>query len=512
MPLVACPQCSTNLRVPDGPVPAVRCPKCQTIFQPPQPTQPAFEVVEEEPVVEARRAPVPPRPAPAKAAPSKPGQDFDVVEENKSRSGVGKALSLDEDEDDRPRSRRSRDEGDDDDDRPRSRKRSHDYDDEEDEDDRPRKRRKGRRDDDEDEPRPKAAKGSLGIARVGLLLILISLGLYLAGISLHLLFLFIAWLGGSIPNGLILMTGLFGLANWIVALVGLGMSIAGPSRSRGLAIAATSVAVVHLILAFVVANNRDSIPFSSNSILVLSYQNRVEAAQDLQKELDKERAKDANSQRVKDLREELRSRQEDARDAMEDSPRLTGMRWHDMTTMLPQLDKLVAVLSYSSKAFDEYLLSMFAGLAELARLILVVMVVGSLAAAAKNHGAAEKAKIGWISAAIASGVGMLVVLLVAVILDSYASDFKKAVTGGLSSPEMPRAGGNLQEWRQQQEQWAKDRQSEAEKMQERLRSLQRGAKNWQAGGEFLIYLIHGGVLVLPALAALSAYSSSSRRR
>lgn len=507
MPLIACPKCSTNLRVPDGPVPAVRCPKCQTIFQPPQPTQAAFEVVDEEPVVDARPAPVPPRPAPTKPAPSKSGQDFDVVEEDRSRPGVGKALSLDDDEDDRPRGRRSRDE-DDDDDRPRSRKRSRDDDDE---DDRPRKRRKGRRDDDEDEPRPKAARGSLGIARVGLLLILISLGLYLAGISLHLLFLFIAWLGGSIPNGLVLMTGLFGLANWIVALVGLGMTIAGPPRSRGLAIAATSVAVVHLILAFVVANNRDSIPFSSNSILVLSYQNRVEAAQDLQKELNKEIARDANSQRVKDLREELRSRREDARDAMEDSPRLTGMRWHDMTTMLPQLDKLIAVLSYSSKEFDEYLLSMFAGLAELARLILVVMVVGSLATAAKNHGAAEKAKIGWISAAIATGVGMLVVLLVAVILDSYASDFKKAVTMP-SPPEMPRAGGNFQEWRQQQEQWAKDRQSEAEKMQEKFRSLQRGIKNWHAGGEFLIYLIHGGVLVLPALAALSAYSSSSRRR
>jgi hypothetical protein len=511
VPLVACPKCSTNLRVPDGPVPAIRCPKCQTIFQPPKATQPAFEVIDEEPVVEARPAPVPPRPAPAKAAPPKSGQDFDVVDDEKPRSSVGKALSLDDDEDDRPRGRRSRDE--DDDDRPRSRKRSRDYDDEDDEDDRPRKRRKGRRDDEDDEPRPKAARGSLGIARAGLLLILISLGLYLAGISLHLLFLFIAWLGGSIPNGLILMTGLFGLANWIVALVGLGMSIAGPSRSRGLAIAAISVAVAHLILAFVVANNRDSIPFSSNSILVLSYQNRVEAAQDLQKELKKEIAKDANSQRVKDLREELRSRREDARDAMEDTPRLTGMRWHDMTTMLPQLDKLIAVLSYSSKEFDEYLLSMFAGVAELARLILVIMVVGSLAAAAKDHGGAEKAKIGWISAAIASGVGMLVVLLVAVILDSYASDFKKAVTGGLSSPpEMPRAGGNFQEWRQQQEQWAKDRQSEAEKMQEKFRSLQRGIKNWHAGGEFLIYLIHGGVLVLPALAALSAYSSSSRRR
>ena len=56
MPLVACPKCSTNLRVPDGAVPAVRCPKCQTIFQPPKPAQPAFEVVEEEPIVEAKPA------------------------------------------------------------------------------------------------------------------------------------------------------------------------------------------------------------------------------------------------------------------------------------------------------------------------------------------------------------------------------------------------------------------------------------------------------------------------
>jgi len=53
VPVIACPKCPTQLKVPDGVSGNTRCPKCGTIFPV---VKPAFEVVEE-----------PPRPAPRPA-------------------------------------------------------------------------------------------------------------------------------------------------------------------------------------------------------------------------------------------------------------------------------------------------------------------------------------------------------------------------------------------------------------------------------------------------------------
>ncbi|MBN9520277.1 AI-2E family transporter [bacterium] len=45
--------------------------------------------------------------------------------------------------------------------------------------------------------------------------------------ALHALLLFVAWVGGVIPYGLVVVTGVLGLGGWVVALVGLGLTIAG---------------------------------------------------------------------------------------------------------------------------------------------------------------------------------------------------------------------------------------------------------------------------------------------
>ena len=76
---------------------------------------------------------------------------------------------------------------------------------------RPVRRKERRRDyDDDDEPdwRPAAKGGSFGPARVGMLLVSISLWMYLGTFALLALFLLIAWAGASIPSALMIITGL----------------------------------------------------------------------------------------------------------------------------------------------------------------------------------------------------------------------------------------------------------------------------------------------------------------
>jgi hypothetical protein len=479
----------------------VRCPKCQTVFKTsaPAPAAPAFEVIDEalappkpqpRPGSAARPvAPPPPKPAPPQSnpftnlddedRPRKKRRDDDEDDDDRPRS---KNRSRDDDDDDRPRKKR-RDEDDDEEDRPRSKKRNRDDDDDDDDDDRPRRKRKDR---DDTDYSPPGKRSKFGLARTGVLLVLISLGLYAGSMALQVLFIAIALIGGVIPSGMGLVTGLMGLVNWIVGIVGLGFCIAGPSRARGLAIAAVSVAAVHLILSFITVNDSDSA--GANSVVpMLSGFNSATNVQNLAKELLKEEQKNPGSPRAKELREELKSLNEDTRDEGIGFGGLSSsrdkMRWADMTTHLTFLDKLIALLVYDSKHFSKALLGLFTGLSELARLILIALMLGSLGYAAKSDRAISQAKFGWIIAASAGGAALLVMLLAFVIADSASKDVKDSASK-ISSPE------------------------DLEKFRERQESAVRAPIRWLGIGEFLVLILHIGSVAMPALAALAIFSAT----
>ena len=239
--------------------------------------------------------------------------DFEVVDEPKPKK---KAIVADDD-DDRPRSKRRRDD-DDEDDRPRKKKRR-DYDDEDDAD-----------------WKPASASGSFGAAKVGMMMVSISLWMYAATFALLALFLLISWLGASIPSGLMIITGLLGLANWIVALIGLGFCIAGPSKARGLAIAATAVAAVHIILAFVVANSEKSFNPGTAMIGLASVSSKADRAKSLTEKMKNER----DPAKLREYQKELQEMFDDVKSIGPSSK--SDMRWPDLATLMPYSDILIA--------------------------------------------------------------------------------------------------------------------------------------------------------------------------
>ena len=429
MPVVSCPQCATRLKIPDGASGNVKCPKCAAIFavtasSPP----PAFEVVEDDP-------PASPPPPPARRPATAPA--FEVVDEPPPKKK--RIVVTDDDEEDRPRKRPRRD------------------DDEEDEYDR----------------RPSGNRSAYGAAKVGMLLVSISLWLYMGTFALLGFFLLLAWMGASIPEVLMILTGLLGLGNWVVALIGLGFSIAGPSKSRGLAIAATAVAAVHLVMAFVVANNTKAGFFGFHTIPALSMLNKFERATDIMKKMERE----TDPKRLEALQRELQ-------DLSEDGDRRIGnvrpgsrteseMRWSDLSTLMPYSDQFIGVLSYQSKAFSNYVLPLLSGLLEVARLVLLVLLIGAVGKAVKDYDAGEKSLMATFIAGGAALAAMVVVVLVMVILDN-------------SKPATPKS------------------------LEEAQKSA-KGQMTWSILGELLVYAIHIGSLVLPALLALKV-SSSARRR
>ena len=482
MPIASCPKCATNLRFPDGAAGALRCPKCQTVFTPPKaaPAAPAFEVVDDEPKPAAKPAsPAPPaRPAPpvavrAKPAPEpEPASDFEVVDDE-PKSAKKKVVAKDADDDE-------------DDDRPRSKRKVRD-DDDDDEDDQPRRKKaKKKRDDDDDRPRRKAAAGG-GTGRAATLMLTLSLGLYAGTFALLALFAFLALLGMSIPSGLLLVTGIVGLANWAVALVGSGLAIGGPARSRGIAVAATAIAAVHLVLGFVVANDTDSTGATGRGIMTASAYNKA----DRQWRLMKEAWKNPSGPAAKELAEEQKADREEGfnmgRDmgTDPDAPRRrSSMRWSDLATAQPAADQLLAVLCYHSKFFSNYLLSLLAGLVELARTVLIVLLIRSLAQAARDGGAESKARIGAMAVPAAAGIALLVLLLTAVMIDSSMSSLAKKEAGPAASrseDEHPFLG------------------------------IMRPMKNYTVIGDLLIYLLHGGALVAPALAGVQLCMAGGRK-
>lgn len=439
MPLIACPRCAINLKIPESASGKVKCPKCNTIFAvgvtaPP----PAFQVVDD------------PAPPPPRSAPQPDEPDFEVVDEPKPKKKV--TAVEDDDADDRPRSKRRHDDED---------------------DDRPRKKRRSRYDDDDDyDRRPTGNRSAYGAAKVGMLLVSISLWLYLGTFALLALFLLIAWMGASIPNGLLILTGLLGLANWVVALIGLGFCIAGPAQSRGLAIAATAVAAVHLVMAFVVANNTKAAFFGFHSIEALSMMNKFERVTDIMKRLEKE----TDPNRREALQNELRDiSSEDGGRIIDDRKSSNSeMRWSDLSSLMPNSDQFIGVLAYRSKGFNDYVLPLLSGLLEVARLVLLVLLVGAVGRACKDHDVGERSIVATFVAGGAALAAMVVIVLVMVILDN-------------SKPSTPKSLEDAQK-------------------------AVKGQMTWGILGELLVYAIHIGSLVLPALLAMQASAAAAHRR
>jgi hypothetical protein len=372
-----------------------RCPKCGTIF-PVAP--PAFEVVPPAPrSAPAKPAPKPaPKPLPPPPA-AKPEPQFEVVGEPKKR--VTKAA--DDDEDDRPRTKRRVDDDDEDeedeDDRPRAKKRRRDEDDD-DEDDRPRKKKgtgkkKRFQDDDEyDDWRPQRRGDSpFAKAKTGATLIGVSYWLNLAAYGLLCLFVLIAWLavvgessgsgssrggggrsssgsgdgGSSFVEFLVILPGLIGLSAWIVGLIGCSFAIAGPGKSRGMAITATVFSAVHLLLVGVAFSKLQD---------GLSMGNMV--------------------------------------------PGAGKAAWVAVASLLPAVDLFLPMLFYQSKAIDgDYVIVLLAGVCEAGRLIFGLLALKALATAAKDYNASERSGYGMMIVIGVLGGVVLLALLVAVVLN-----------------------------------------------------------------------------------------------
>lgn len=371
MPVLSCPKCPTKLKVPDGVSGNTRCPKCGTVFPV---STPAFEVVEEAPA---------PKPAPKSAAtrrpvspPPPPPHDFEVVEEEPKK----KRVVADED-DDILRTKRKRRRDDDDDD--------------EDEDDRgraPRGKKKKRYFDDDDDFgddwQPRAAgtraSGAFAKGKTGALLLGISFWLNLAAYGLLALYTLIAWVmmseassssssrgsrggggDGEFLDLIVILPGLIGLGAWIVGLVGASIAIAGPRKSRGMAITATVFCSLHLILVGVTFSNlQDDLGSFGRSI-----------------------------------------------------PGLGKVAWIAVASLLPALDTFLPMLFYQSKAIGgDYIIAVLAGACEAARLIFALLALKALANAARDFDASEKSGYGVMIVSGVMGAVAILTLLIAIIL------------------------------------------------------------------------------------------------
>ncbi|MEZ6141987.1 MAG: hypothetical protein R3B84_15580 [Zavarzinella sp.] len=197
-------------------------------------------------------------------------------DDDEPRPRRGGRYDEDEDEDDRPRKRKSSryDDDEDDDDRPRKRKASR-YDDDADDDDRPRKRKSSRYDDDEDDddggysrrsskkPSKKELQKQFAFVPLSLLLMTIAGWIWVGGAVLLAISAIITWAGANYDEGpklLSILAGASGLGALLTAATAFGFQIAGP-RARGalgLAIALAATMLLHIILSFVAAADRNN--------------------------------------------------------------------------------------------------------------------------------------------------------------------------------------------------------------------------------------------------------------
>ena len=225
------------------------------------------------------------------------------------------------------------------------------------------------------------------------------------------------------------------------------------------------------------ANTTKSAYFEYSSIAALSAMTKSERFLDLLKKIEKEtdpKRREALQKELRDMSDSERGGGSSGFDDDRPSRRSADdMRWQDLATLMPYSDQLIGVLSYRSKGFSDYVLSLLSGLLEVARLVLIVLLIGSMARAAKDHDAADRSMVTTFMAGGATIVAMIVVLLVMVILDSNKPTSVKS-----------------------------------------LEEAQKAAKSmmtWAILGELLVYAVHIGSLVMPAILALQAKNAAARR-
>jgi hypothetical protein len=219
--LLTCPNCGSGLQVPDGTAAMVRCPACKTVFSPADSAPPEPEDEEEERQERPRKR--------------KPARDEDeprkkkAAKERESEKEEGENRDFDPE----PVDRRSR-------------------------------RKKRRREADEQlTPEERAArKAAFARAAVGAKLIWVSFGLFLLSMFCVVLFFFqfaVARLIAPSPT-YIVAAGVFGLLNWILAAVGVGLCLSGPRAPGhwGYGISAAVAVAVHIVfLLALVAQAKD---------------------------------------------------------------------------------------------------------------------------------------------------------------------------------------------------------------------------------------------------------------
>ncbi len=377
MAIASCPKCATKLKVPDGASASVRCPKCQTVFKTNPPAQPAFEVVDETPIKPAPRPSATAKPAPK---PAPPADDFEVVDEAPAKKKVVAKTDLDDD-DDRPRKNR-RDDDDDDDDRPRSKKRSRD------DDDRPRKSQRPRfYDDDEFDFKPNPGKrDGFASGKLGAMFLSISFWADVGMYGLLTLFVLIMWSGGDITSVLGLLIGPMRVVSWLAGLAGIGLCIAGPARARKLAVASAILAAIHILLIFlgflIVAKLGD-----------FDFRDRPPSERTTSK---------SNGPTV----------------SMEGLGML-GLGLGLGTSIVPAEFTMPTII-YGSKLLGKGLgnIIMFplASACDIARLILVMLTLKTMAEAAKAHDGADKCRIGAKTVAIVCGSAIVLTLFIVIIV------------------------------------------------------------------------------------------------
>lgn len=229
--LLTCPNCRSGLQVPDGTTALVRCPACKNVFSPADSAPPEPEAEEEEEEEEEEEKP--------KAR--KPARDEEEEEDEPRKKR-------------RPSKRESEEE-----EKPQEENR--DFDPVTEEDDRKRKRKPRRTSDDAMTLEEKVLRRrAFDRAAWGAMLIWISFALFM----LSMVFIGIFFFQFSfmiVPSpAFIVIAGLFGLVNWIIAAVGVGLCLSGPQAPGhwGYGISAAVVTAIHLIfLMALVAQNKE---------------------------------------------------------------------------------------------------------------------------------------------------------------------------------------------------------------------------------------------------------------
>ncbi|HEY1191326.1 MAG TPA: hypothetical protein VGE74_27070 [Gemmata sp.] len=210
--LLICPSCRSGLEVPDGTTALVRCPACKTVF--------------------------------AAANSARPDTADEGDDEPRKRTNARRSRA-DDDERPRPARRSRRDTEDEEDEEPENR----DFDPEPEGGRRRRRAPSARADDGLTFEEKMARRRAFDRAAWGATLIWISFVMFMLSMALILVFFFHGAFGEPIAV-YIIFAGVLGVANWVLAAVGVGLCLSGPvvKGHWGYGIAAAVAIGVHLVL------------------------------------------------------------------------------------------------------------------------------------------------------------------------------------------------------------------------------------------------------------------------